>query len=240
MQRRLLSLRRFADQVPRVNLKPGLSLPKYLEENYWWAYLHPQAVHVFEREWLVNLILWGNFSRLRDVALQEFQPSSGKVLQVACVYGNFTQKLAELLPQTHIDVVDVAPIQLQNLAKKITTFSNVFLHHRSSADLQLPTSSYDSVILFFLLHEMPQEVRQATIREALRVVKPGGKVVFVDYHKPVALSPFRYLMVPILSTLEPFALDLWRHKLEDWLPPNTKSHKETYFGGLYQKVVCIK
>jgi hypothetical protein len=145
-----------------VNLRPGLSLPKYLEENYWWAYLHPQAVHVFEREWLVNLILWGNFSRLRDVALQEFQPSSDKVLQVACVNGNFTQKLAELLPQTHIDPVDVAPIQLQNLAKKITPFSNVFLHHRSSVDLQLPTSSYDSVIILSPA-QMPQEVSLALL-----------------------------------------------------------------------------
>lgn len=239
MQRRLLVLRRFASK-PRFALRPDLPLPKYLEDNYWWAYLHPQGLHIFEREWLVNLILWGNFSSLRDVALQEFQSGPQKVLQVACVYGNFTQKLAQQLPEAQIDVVDVAPIQLENLAKKVANYSNVSLHHRSSADLKFPTATYDSVILFFLLHEMPQDVRLATISEALRVVKPGGKVVFVDYHKPVALSPFRYLMVPILSTLEPFALDLWRHKLEDWLPPKTHSSKETFFGGLYQKVVCTK
>ena len=240
MQRRLLSLRWFAGKTPRFDQRPDLPLPKYLEDNYWWAYLHPKGLHIFEREWLVNLILWGNFSRLRDVALQEFQPGLQKVLQVACVYGNFTQKLAEILPQTHIDVVDVAPIQLENLGKKVTERTNVSLHHQSSDDLKFANASYDAVVVFFLLHEMPHEVRLGTIREALRVVKPGGKVVFVDYHKPVALSPFRYIMVPILRTLEPFALDMWRNKLEDWLPPKTKSHKETYFGGLYQKVVCFK
>ena len=32
-------------------------IPDYLEKVYWWAYLHPKAVHVFERDWLVNLIL---------------------------------------------------------------------------------------------------------------------------------------------------------------------------------------
>ena len=47
-------------------------IPDYLQRVYWWAYLHPNAVRLFEREWLVNLILWGNFARLRDAALAEF------------------------------------------------------------------------------------------------------------------------------------------------------------------------
>ena len=44
-------------------------IPAYLEKTYWWAYVHPRAVAFFERQWLVNLILWGNFARLRDSAL---------------------------------------------------------------------------------------------------------------------------------------------------------------------------
>ena len=31
-------------------------LPAYLQQVYWWAYLHPAAVRIFERQWLVNLI----------------------------------------------------------------------------------------------------------------------------------------------------------------------------------------
>ena len=45
------------------------AVPEYLNETYWWAYVHPKAVDFFERQWLVNLILWGNFGRLRDAAL---------------------------------------------------------------------------------------------------------------------------------------------------------------------------
>ena len=50
-------------------------------------------------------------------------------------------------------------------------------------------------------------------------------------------------MVPILSTLEPFALDLWRGEITDWLPEGllpAKVEKELYFGGLYQKVVMTR
>ena len=75
------------------------------------------------------------------------------------------------------------------------------------------------------------------------MTRPGGKIVFVDYHKPVASSPFRYVMVPILSTLEPFAMDLWRGEIVDWLPAAVKPamvEKETFFGGLYQKVVITR
>ena len=26
-------------------------IPTYLQETYWWAYVHPNAVSVFERQW---------------------------------------------------------------------------------------------------------------------------------------------------------------------------------------------
>ena len=66
--------------------KESVVIPQYLENTYWWAYLHPNAVRLFERQWLVNLILWGNFAKLRDAALQEMGTViEGNVLQVACV-----------------------------------------------------------------------------------------------------------------------------------------------------------
>jgi len=37
-------------------------VPDYLNAHYWWAYIHPKAVKLFERQWLVNLILWGNYA----------------------------------------------------------------------------------------------------------------------------------------------------------------------------------
>ena len=77
----------------------------------------------------------------------------------------------------------------------------------------------------------------------MRVVKPGGKIVFVDYHRPVWMHPHRYLMRPVLKTLEPFAMDLWEREITDWVPdeqPPSEVRKATYFGGLYQKVVMVR
>lgn len=217
-------------------------VPLYLQQTYWWAYLHPAAVRFFERQWLVNLILWGNFSRLRDLALDELGvPVQGDVLQVACVYGNFTERLiGRLDSKARLDVVDVAQVQLENLKNKLPNPARISLHHQDSTNLRFADDSFDCVVLFFLLHEQPESVRIKTIAQALRVTKPGGKVVFVDYHRPSILNPFRYVMIPVLSTLEPFAMDLWRRDIAHWLPDQHRSakiEKQTYFGGLYQKVV---
>jgi ubiquinone/menaquinone biosynthesis C-methylase UbiE len=226
-----------------------VTIPKYLENTYWWAYLHPRAVHIFERQWLVNLILWGNFARLRDAALQEMGAIiNGRVLQVACVYGNFTEHMVRRLGlKGSIDVIDVAPIQINNLHAKLKLAgvdpSRVNALLQDSTDLHFADGSHDDVIVFFLLHEMPTDVRRKTVAEALRVTKPGGKLIFVDYHKPKAWNPFRYLMVPVLTTLEPFAMDVWNNEIVSWLPEGAaiaKVEKQTYFGGLYQKVVFTK
>ena len=217
------------------------AVPAYLNDTYWWAYVHPNAVKLFERQWLVNLILWGNFARLRDAALDSLGAKpEGKTLQVACVYGDFTTKLAQRVAAARgkLDVVDVLPIQLQNLRRKLDREAPVSLIQRDAAQLGFADGTYDRVVLFFLLHEMPEDVRRRTLAEAMRVVKPGGEVVIVDYHEPSRRHPLRRVMKWILRNFEPFAMDLWAHEVQQWLPHGVRpATKETYFGGLYQRLV---
>jgi ubiquinone/menaquinone biosynthesis C-methylase UbiE len=170
-----------------------VGVPSYPHETYWWAYVHTNAVRFFERQWLVNLILWGNFARLRDATLDELGESlPGRTLPVACVYGDFTLRLAQRVAAGgSLEVVDVLPIQLANLRRKLPAGAPVALRHCDAADLQMPDASYDRVVLFFLLHEMPQNMRRRTLKEAMRVVKPGGAVVIVDYHAPACWHPLR-------------------------------------------------
>lgn len=241
------NLRQVDTSLAAVATVPHLPVvvPDYLEKTYWWAYTHPNAVRIFERQWLVNLILWGNFSRLRDLALQDMgEVIHGQVLQVACVYGNLTEHIVRRLdPAAHLSVIDVAPVQIKNLHKKLPHKSQVSILQQDASHMGFADASQDTTLVFFLLHEMPLEVRRKTIAEALRVTKPGGKLIFVDYHKPRPSSPFRYLMVPILTTLEPFAMDLWHHDITEWLPTGvsvSQIDKQTYFGGLYQKVVLTR
>jgi ubiquinone/menaquinone biosynthesis C-methylase UbiE len=222
-----------------------IQVPRYLLTHYWWAYIHPKAVKLFERQWLINLILWGNYNRLRDAVLAEMkQLLAGRSLQVACAYGDLTSRLARCVAESDgsLDVVDVLPIQLQNLRQKLPKNVLVRLLAMDSTNLTLPDASYDQALVFFLLHEQPSHYRERTMSELFRVVRPGGKVIVVDYALPRSWHPLRYIWRPLLAKLEPFALDLWRHEIVKWLPRigSTYLHKTTFFGGLYQKVVITR
>jgi ubiquinone/menaquinone biosynthesis C-methylase UbiE len=218
-------------------------IPDYLQETYWWAYLHPKALKFFEREWMVNLILWGNMNRLTQTVLNDLEVApNGRVLQVACVYGDFSNKLARHLGQngSRLDIVDVAPIQLKNAREKLAGQDNVGFHHQDSTAMRFAEGTFDETVVFFLLHEQPEPARRKTIEQAIRVTRPGGRVIFVDYHGPRRSNPMRYVMKPILSWLEPFAMDLWREPLTAFMPSGidpARISSDFYFGGLYQKIV---
>ena len=42
----------------------AVAIPEYIYKLYSWAYLHPWSVRFFDRQWVVNFILWGNYKRM--------------------------------------------------------------------------------------------------------------------------------------------------------------------------------
>ena len=223
-----------------VALKKSLpDVPQYLQAHYWWAYVHPRAVHVFERQWLVNLILWGNYERLCNALLLDFENHlPGRTLQIACAYGDLTGRLVDCVaPGGTLEIVDILPIQLENLSGKLPPQAPVKLHCMDSAALAFADASFDRALLFFLLHEQPQGVREKTLSEALRILRPGGTLTIVDYAPPSRLNPLRYFWKPVLDRLEPFARDLFSEEIATWLPKRGGFEtvgKQRFFGGMYQ------
>jgi ubiquinone/menaquinone biosynthesis C-methylase UbiE len=222
--------------LPETSSPP---IPQYLQATYWWAYIHPWGVRVFERQWLVNLILWGNYKRLCNAVLHGYgQNLSGRTLQVACAYGNLTPRLAAIMGgDGALEVIDILPIQLSNLAGKLPEDSCARLHCMDSSSLTFPDQHFDRVLIYFLLHEQPLAVRKKTLAEAIRVIRPGGTLTIVDYAAPGRFHPLRYLMAPILALLEPFARDLWNDEIVSWLHRDANIvlvHQQRFFGGLYQ------
>jgi len=219
------------------------AIPDYLADNYWWAYIHPAAVRFWDRHWLVNLILCGNADRLRDLALEGLSVDGsipGRTLQVSCVYGDITPHVAaNVAPGGLLEVMDILPVQLGNAARKLPPNAPVNLWLGDSTALDVPDATYDQALIFFLLHEQPLEAKRKTLAHALRVVKPGGKLVIVEFHRPSWLNPFRYHMAAIFGLFEPYAFDMWRHDIEEWLPEGKAKRitKTTIFGGLYQRLV---
>ena len=216
-------------------------VPAYLRETYTWAYLSPLGRRVFDHPVVVSAILWGNIGRLIRATCAEI-PAGSRVLQTACVYGDFSIRLAEAVgTDGSLEVIDVAPIQVEHCRNKLTGFPNATVLRRDAA--APGRGVFDAACAFFLLHEVPEAYKADIVHAVLGSVAPGGKAVFVDYHPPARLHPLRPVMSLIFRLLEPYATALWRREIASYagsLASGFEWRKETYFGGLYQKVVAVR
>lgn len=215
-------------------------IPDYLQKTYYWAYLNPRNVRLLDREFVVRTILWQQHIKLQKLAFAEIAPGQS-VLQPASVYGSFVPNLAAHIgPQGSLDVVDVAEVQVLSARRKLQGFSSATVHHANILDFD--GGPFDVVCCYFLLHEVPDSYKYEVVNLLLEKLGPGGKAVFVDYHKPRWWHPLKLITSIVFDTLEPYAKTLWRHEIQDFADTSERFHwsKETCFGGLFQKVVASR
>jgi len=224
--------------APDISGGPGV--PAYLEKTYHWAYLDPRNAKYLDHEWVVKTILWRQHRRLEQTAFAEIEPGQ-HVLQSACVYGNFSKLLAEHIgPEGKLEIVDVAPVQIHNCRRKLAEYKQATVRHENV--LHLRDETVDAVCCYFLMHELPNDYKRGVSAVLRNSVRPGGKVVFVDYHKPHWAHPLKPVTSLVFDTLEPYAKDLWKTEIAAFSgnDPRFTWRKETYFGGLFQKVVATR
>jgi ubiquinone/menaquinone biosynthesis C-methylase UbiE len=218
----------------------ALPLPDYLREVYEWAYLTPWLADLLDRQLVVQTILWGNAQKLIDDTLAEITRGQ-KIFQPAAVYGDFSRQLARKIgPEGRLEIRDIAPLQVNLTRRKLADLPQA---HIAWGDAAKPAGqqAFDAVTCFFLLHEVPDEVKSRVADAMLSLVRPGGKAIFVDYHRPAPWHPLKPLMAKIFEHLEPFAPGIWERAIEDWAGDRAKEftwRKRTRFGGLYQVTVA--
>lgn len=197
----------------------ALGLPDYLERHYAWAYVWPFSVWFFDHQPIINAILFGNYKRIMRNTMRYMDlANAGKTLQVAGVYGELTPTLAQGVNELHL--IDAAPIQLQAAQRKVEAIGKrVHLGCMHAEALQYESNTFDTVLLFLLLHEMPPEARRATLREAVRVLKPGGRLVIAEYGENKGRHFFHWFPIAkwILTHAEPFLGGFWSEKLTETL-----------------------
>jgi len=222
--------------VPDPVVEP--SIPAYLSDTYYWAYIDPFNVRMLDREWVVSTILWGQHLRLQSAAFSEIAPGQ-HVLLPAAVYGQFVPNLARhITPLGFLQVSDVCPIQVAHCRDKLVNFPHAIVRQ---ADARHPGAAlFDVVCCYFLMHELPDDVKSSVIDVLLARLAPGGKLVCIDYHQPHWAHPAKLVTSLVFDWLEPFAKSLWFHEIRDFATQANEFSwsKSTYFGGLFQKVVA--
>jgi SAM-dependent methyltransferase len=214
-------------------------IPDYLRNVYTWAYLTPWLTGFLDRQFVVQAILWGNAQRLIGDVLAAVKPGD-RIFQPAAVYGSFSRQVAERIGRHgRLDVRDVAPLQVALTRHKLAGLPQVNVACGNAVDPE--QREFDAVACFFLLHEVPDDVKVQVVEAMLGLVRPGGKVIFVDYHRPHRWHPLKPVMKRVFAWLEPFALAMWSREIEELAGSSAADFrwsKRTRFIGLYQTVIA--
>ena len=144
-------------------------------------------------------------------------------------------------PHQDLDTAaQVAHRRFRNSQRKLERCKHVTVRHQDV--LYLRDETFDVVCCYFLMHELPDDYKRGVAATLLDCVRPGGKLVFVDYHKPHWAHPLKLITSFVFDTLEPYAKGLWRDEIASFAGNDERFtwRKETYFGGLFQKVVATR
>jgi len=89
-------------------------------------------------------------------------------------------------------------IEFAKEKKKKIGLSNVFFQEANATKLPFPDGFFDSASICLALHEKTRGVRDQVIKEMKRVVKKGGKLVFIDFQVPPPFNLF-WLLIRIIE-----------------------------------------
>lgn len=235
------SVRQLRPATRRAKGNPSVpEIPAYMNEVYYWAYVSPRNVELLDRVMVPRILLFLNDRRLIRGLIEEIEPGQS-VLLPAHVYGSLCRQLAERVgPDGQLHVSDVTPIQVAHARRKLADHPWARVWREDAATTG--DGLYDVVSSFFLLHEVPDGKKRQVLDNLLEHIAPGGKAVFIDYHKPHWAHPVRPILSVVCDLLEPFARSVWTHELSAFAshPDDFVWTKQTYFGGVYQKVVVTR
>lgn len=217
----------------------------------YWIYRNKWLIRITDKQPIISAILLFQYNKLVNRIICELGCSSLKnknVMQASCAFGDITPKVvSECIRQGAGDIVitDINENELLHARDKLGGNQRycTFLKE-NTLRMGHEDNTFDIVIMFFLLHELPNDKKHEALEEAARVLRPGGKLIIGEFHKP---KPFvlKVLGWIYFKTFEPYALQVWeysnpslmlrRNMQDDW-----DIRTDTCFFDNFQTIVATK
>lgn len=124
------------------------------------------------------------FGRLAALSRAE---AGDRVLDVGCGTGHLTRHMAaQVGPTGKVTGVDPSPPVLDYARRTRQRPGGAPCTYREgiAESLDLPDASFDTVVTSLMLHHLPEELRPKALREMHRVLRPGGRLLVVEFRPP--------------------------------------------------------
>src|SRR5579875_489002 len=137
--------------------------------------------------WLLPLYdpltrLIGIESAHRKLAGQAGLESARRVLEIGCGTGNLALLVKREHPGLEVVGLDPDPKALARAGRKARGAGLTLQLDRGFADqLPYPDGSFDRVLSALMFHHLDADARVASLREVLRVLRPGGSLHLLDF-----------------------------------------------------------
>jgi ubiquinone/menaquinone biosynthesis C-methylase UbiE len=138
-------------------------------------------------DFLARILTFGREGRFREFMLRPAALQPGEaVLDVAC--GTGTLAIAakrQVGAEGTVTGIDASAEMIERARVKVERAGlNVTFVIGTAQQLPLGDGQFDIVMGTLMLHHLPKPVRSAFAREARRVLKPGGRLLLIDFGKP--------------------------------------------------------
>jgi ubiquinone/menaquinone biosynthesis C-methylase UbiE len=181
----------------RLELNPHLELPGYYTDIEY--HIQPGGVWSQDTNALVyevgaKVVMLGSnddylFHRLfTETAVPRAEYRA--ILDLGCGFGKSTRPFVDAFPPADVVGIDLSAANLKLAHQQAERLGKrIKFSQRNAEATGYPEQSFDLVTATMLIHELPMPVLRRVIRETYRLLRPTGRVVFLDFHRTG--DPFR-------------------------------------------------
>jgi len=163
-------------------------LPDYFAQDFHFqtgGYLTEESARLYDAQ--VETLFYGSAQLMRRSGVADaVRAVHGRdqrklaLADIACGTGRLLRDVRRALPAIRLTGVDLSHAYLAEAQAHMGRLRAARFIAGNAETIPLPDASQDIVTTVFLFHELPPDVRRTVAREFARVLKPGGRLIFVD------------------------------------------------------------